>query len=77
MPKNNRPEITPKTRFNRLVVLGFSHADDRWRKWYYTQCDCGIRKIIMGSAMISGNTKNCGCYSKEVKKVNYYRTILV
>jgi hypothetical protein len=68
MPKNNKPELQPGDKFNRLTVLEFSKSDKRWRKWYKVKCDCGSEKVVMGSAMTSGNTKSCGCLSKEIKK---------
>lgn len=68
MPSNNKPELKMGERFNRLTIIRYSHSDKRWRKWYLTKCDCGKEKIIMGSAMTSGNTKSCGCLSNEVKK---------
>lgn len=55
-------------KFNRLTIISFSHSDKRSRKWYNARCDCGKEKIIMGSAMISGNTKSCGCYGREIRK---------
>lgn len=68
MPKNNKSELKPDDKFNRLTILKFSHSDKRWRKWYVVKCDCGNEKTVMGSAMISGNTKSCGCLAKETKK---------
>lgn len=67
MPINNKPELTEGKKLNRLTIVKFSHQDKRWRKWYFVKCDCGNKKVIMGSAMSSGNTKSCGCMSKEVK----------
>lgn len=67
MPKNNKPELQPGEKYNRLTVVSFHHSDKRWRKWYNVKCDCGNEKVVMGSAMTSGNTKSCGCLSKEVK----------
>jgi len=68
MPKNNKPELKPGEKFNRLTVLKLSHSDKRWRKWYLVSCDCGKEKTVMGAAMISGNTKSCGCLAKETKQ---------
>ena len=68
MPSNKKPELNPGDKFNRLTIIKYSHSDKRWRKWYLVRCDCGKEKIIMGSAMTSGNTKSCGCYGKEVRK---------
>jgi hypothetical protein len=52
-------------KYNRLYVKEFSHSDKRARKWFHVKCDCGNVKIVMGAAMVSGNTKSCGCYGKE------------
>jgi hypothetical protein len=68
MPKNNKPELKNGERFNRLTILRYSHSDKRWRRWYFVRCDCGKEKTVMGSAMISGNTKSCGCLAKEMKQ---------
>ena len=59
--------MRPGEKYNRLTVIKFHHSDKRWRKWYSVKCDCGDEKIVMGSAMISGNTKSCGCLAQEVK----------
>ena len=68
MPKNNKPELKPGDKYNRLTVLKFSNSDKRRRKWYLEKCSCGNEKTIIGSAMISGNTKSCGCLAKEIKQ---------
>lgn len=68
MPKNNKKELRPNEKFNRLTVLKFSHSDKRWRKWYVAKCDCGREKTVMGSAIVSGNTQSCGCLAKEIKQ---------
>ncbi len=67
MQKSKNTEIKFGDKFHRLTVLEFSHQDKRWRKFYKVKCDCGEFRTIMGSAMISGNTKSCGCFSKEVR----------
>ena len=58
--------LQPNFKLYRLTIISFSHSDKRSRKWYNVKCDCGVEKCIMGSAMISGNTKSCGCFAKEV-----------
>ena len=37
------------------------------RTYYRCLCDCGEEKIISGSSLVSGNTKSCGCISKNPK----------
>ena len=67
MSRTKKQELIKGEKYNRLTVISFSHADKRYRKFYNVKCDCGKEKKIMGSAMISGNTKSCGCLSKEVR----------
>ena len=56
------------TRHNRLTVISFHHQDKRWRNHYLCRCECGSEKVIQWSLLISGNTKSCGCWGKEVRK---------
>jgi 5-methylcytosine-specific restriction endonuclease McrA len=47
--------------------MSFSHSDKRWRKWYNVKCDCNNELTVIGSSLVSGNTKSCGCLAKEIK----------
>lgn len=51
-------------KFSRLTFLRFLDEEKVWE----CQCDCG--KIIkrQSAPIVFGNTKSCGCYSKEVRK---------
>lgn len=66
MKKRVHVELNQK--YNYLTVISFSHSDKRNRKWYNVQCDCGNKKVLMGSAMVSNNTKSCGCFQHRYKK---------
>lgn len=58
-------------KFGRLTMIKFDHQrnhDGHYRNYYLFKCDCGNTKVIHGSAVVSGNTKSCGCLSKEIKK---------
>ena len=68
MPSNKSKPLELGTKFNRLTILKFSHSDKRWRRFYLCHCECGAEKTIMGSALVSGNTKSCGCLRREVGK---------
>lgn len=61
--------LYPGEKFNRLTVVEFHHLDKRWRKHYRCICDCGIEKIVQGSLLVTGNTKSCGCYGRETRKL--------
>ena len=54
--------------YGQLTVLNFDSKDVRYRKKYLCQCKCGNTKVILGAALVSGNTKSCGCLSKESKQ---------
>jgi len=68
MGKNNTQELLAGLKFNRLKVIKFHHKDKKFRRFYTCQCDCGNKKIIHGAALVSGNTKSCGCLAKEVSR---------
>lgn len=61
-------ELQPGDKYFKLTVVEFSHKDNRHRRYYKFKCDCGAEKIIHGTAVTSGNTKSCGCYSAECKR---------
>lgn len=63
-----RHHIAPGDKFNRLTALGFDHTGKHFRKYYSFKCDCGCTKVILGSGVVSGNTKSCGCFGHEVRK---------
>lgn len=65
MSKKKEDYITIGKKYGKLTALSFDHADSNGRRYYLCECDCGTKKIIHGSAFKSGNTKSCGCLSKE------------
>ena len=55
-------------RFGRLVVLEEAGKTKRGYITWKCQCDCEKEDniiIISGDSLRSGNTKSCGCYSKD------------
>jgi len=58
-------------RFGRLVALKRNDTVSKTGKSISSWdclCDCGNRKIILQYSLVSGNTKSCGCLSKEKAK---------
>ncbi len=51
-------------RFGRLVVVQFDRIHNKRRRWL-CRCDCGAEKSIDGASLRSGNTKSCGCATRE------------
>lgn len=53
-------------RFGRLVVLSLDKSiHSKPGKYYLCECDCGTKKVILGSSLRSGHTKSCGCLQRE------------
>ena len=55
-------------KFNRLTAIRLDHIGEHNRSYFLFKCDCGTEKVILGSQVKPGNTKSCGCLSKEIKK---------
>lgn len=53
---------------NRLTAKSYSHTGKHGRRYFLFLCDCGNEKLITAEAVISGNTKSCGCLAREKKK---------
>lgn len=53
------------TKFNKLTPLyPLKERKKRFIVWH-CKCDCGNECNVIGSHLISGHTKSCGCYQKE------------
>ena len=52
--------------FNRLTVIEFSHRNKYSQAVWKCQCECGNVVNIVGSVLIQGSTKSCGCLQKEM-----------
>lgn len=48
-------------RFGRLTVIGRAGSNKNGRALWNCQCDCGAFTVVKGNALLSGNTKSCGC----------------
>lgn len=63
-----RKDITGQ-RFNKLVVVSFSHTVKGNGRSYHTYynciCDCGKTCIVQGTKLRNGHTQSCGCYRHE------------
>jgi hypothetical protein len=52
--------------FGRLTVLYRAAASPTRRGAYWTcRCNCGSETTIKGGALVTGNTKSCGCLGRE------------
>lgn len=54
-------------RFGQLTVLGIA-GKNKYNKYLYNcVCDCGKTKVTLGTRLVTGRCKSCGCYNNEVK----------
>lgn len=58
-----RLNLTGK-RFHRLTVIELIGKQNNRTLWKAI-CDCGITKSFIGSSLVSGNTRSCGCLQEE------------
>lgn len=58
-------------KINRLKVLRFDHSEKRtasyggWEHYWLCECECGKRKVIRHSQLISKKVDSCGCMHTE------------
>ncbi len=55
-------------RFGRLTVLREAQQEGRSHRYWICRCDCGREVAVEGSHLMSGHTKSCGCYRRELPK---------
>jgi hypothetical protein len=65
---NGYKDLTSQ-RFGRLVVIKDSEQRQGRRVLWLCQCDCGNTSVVLGKNLLKGNTKSCGCLSKEVRGI--------
>lgn len=61
--------LEPGQTIHHFTVLKFHHSDHRGRRHYLCKCRCGTEKVVQRSLITSGNTKSCGCWSKEAARL--------
>lgn len=59
--------IKPGDKYHRLTAIELDHIGHHNRSYFLFQCDCGNKKVILGSGVISGNTKSCGCLARDAR----------
>lgn len=66
IPVGKAKDLTGQ-KFNRLTVLGRAPHEYRGGYWW-CECNCEQHHIVkvLGSHLIAGNVKSCGCLNKEI-----------
>ena len=58
-------------RFGRWIVLQCAGRGKHGELQYKCRCECGTERTIRRSSLTSGNSKSCGCLSRDItKKLN-------
>jgi len=65
--KKNRKNLIGQ-RFDRLIVIRFSHIGKHRNSYWLCKCDCGKELVVSGNNLKSGTAKSCGCLQKEVAR---------
>ncbi len=55
--------------YGKLVVVGYAGTRNRKSRWDCL-CGCGNQVTIIGSNLVSGTTKSCGCLKKQAALEN-------
>lgn len=66
IPVGRAKDLTGQ-KYGKLTVLG--RAPDKYRgAYWWCECECENHTIVkvLGSHLLSGQTKSCGCYNKEI-----------
>ena len=66
-------KIEINDKFGRLTVLEEVPREQRpspTGRYYLCQCECGNQKVIYGHNLKTGNTKSCGCLSRQTSSIN-------
>ena len=66
---SNFNDLTGK-KFGRLTVIKRAKNSNNSTMWECV-CDCGNTTIVSSSALVSGNTKSCGCYNIDMASSNF------
>lgn len=54
-------------KFNKLIAIEFYKKDKFGKLYWLFKCDCGNKKVINKSRVMTNQTKSCGCLEMEYK----------
>ncbi|MCK5612299.1 hypothetical protein KAR91_61070 [Candidatus Pacearchaeota archaeon] len=61
----SQPKDISGQRFGKLVAVSLSHMDNQGRAVWNAICDCGKEVQKKSWALVSGNTRSCGCLIRK------------
>lgn len=63
-----RTRISAGDKFGRLEAVAREKPEKNKSLWR-VRCSCGVEKVVRANALLTGNTKSCGCLAAEAKTV--------
>ena len=54
-------------KFGRWRVLSYSHTE-KSKSFFLCRCDCGTEKLVVGSILVNGKSKSCGCWRRDIHR---------
>lgn len=61
------PDLTGQ-QFGRWTVLQYAGRGKHGEIQYKCRCQCGVERILRRSSLTSGNSKSCGCLSRDIAR---------
>ncbi len=55
-------------KFNRLTVIERQGTNNHKNSLWLCECECGVRKVIVGYRINKGAIKSCGCLATEARR---------
>jgi len=55
-------------KYGNLTVISFDHIGECRKSFWLCKCDCGNEIIVTSNHLRKGNTKSCGCITRELTK---------
>lgn len=49
-----------------MTVLEFAGINEKGRSLWLCECDCGNKKVVVGTELKRGKVKSCGCMSRRI-----------
>ena len=75
---NNDEPFHVGEKFGHLTIIKSAGVNAHYCKKVECLCDCGTRKVVLLSHVMSGSTKSCGCYrSKRASSLSRSHGLLV
>src|SRR5579859_6087839 len=59
-------ELRPDAPFGRWTVVSFAGRNKHGQRTYLCRCNCGVEATVIATALITGRSKSCGCYQRDV-----------